>query len=153
LKLLSRQEQQLVFVLTRREQAQLLNVLQLYPRIPPAHYRLSKSGRLPEPEESQKLLDEALAEVRASNRKTLQAFLSEPTRFTASAKTLQFTLSETEAEWLLQVLNDVRVGSWVSAGSPENFLAALNEKTTADIWAMEIAGYFEAHLLDALSNS
>ena len=35
------------------------------------------------------------------------------------ASGLQLTLSGPEIEWLLQVLNDVRVGSWIALGSPD----------------------------------
>jgi len=51
-----------VFQLGRREKTLLLEVLKFYPRIPSAHQPLSKSAKLPQPESSQRLLDEALAE-------------------------------------------------------------------------------------------
>ena len=151
MKLIKHYQERLVFGLSKREQSQLLNVLTLYPRVPPAHHRLSKTGCLPQPVEAQKLLEEALAEQRRDNRKTLELFLSAPGRFTESATSSRFTLSETEAEWLLQILNDVRIGSWVLIGSPENVLKALTPQTAPSISAMEIAGFFQANLLQALS--
>ena len=46
----------------QREKRSLLQVLKLYPRVPSAHHVLSKSGRLPDAEGNQQLLDEALIE-------------------------------------------------------------------------------------------
>ena len=50
-------------------------------------------------------------------------------------------------DWVLQVLNDVRVGSWVLLGSPEELAMDLNEKTAPHFRAMEMAGYFQAQFL------
>jgi len=129
----------------------LQEVLKLYPRIPPAHHVLSKEGKLPDHDSSQQLLNEALAEQRAENKKKVQTFLESPKRFAENEAGCRLILSAHEMEWLLQVLNDIRVGSWVILGSPEARmeLRLLNEKTAPDFWAMEMAGYFQAHLLEA----
>ena len=81
MKLIRRSKARLVFHLGQREGSLLLQVLKLYPRMPSAHQKLSKAGRLPDPEANQRLLDEALAEQRAENRKQLQALLADPRRF------------------------------------------------------------------------
>ena len=88
--------------------------------MPPAHQLLSKAGRLPDPEANQQLLDEALAEQRAENRRQLQALLADPRRFAHTETGARLSLSPAEVEWLLQVLNDIRVGSWVRLGSPDD---------------------------------
>jgi len=129
----------------------LLRVLKLYPRVPSAHQPLSKSGRLPDQLENQRLLDEALAEQRAANRKQLQTLLNDPQRFRQMDHGFHLSLSRIEAEWVLQVLNDIRVGSWLILGSPEGKLEGLNARTASDFWAMEMAGYFETELLEALT--
>ena len=61
-------------------------------------------------------------------------------------------LTPSELEWLLQILNDVRVGSWIILGSPEQAMEfkLLNEKTAADFWAMEMSGQFQMRFLEAL---
>jgi len=51
---------------------------------------------------------------------------------------------------LLQVLNDVRIGSWIELGSPERPLEALGAKTAPAVWAMEMAGAFQMSLLELL---
>jgi hypothetical protein len=60
------------------------------------------------------------------------------------------TLSAADVEWLLQVFNDVRVGSWVHLGLPEERIAKLTLENAPHLWAMEMAGYFESQLLKAL---
>jgi len=145
-------EDNLVFGLTKREHSQLFSILGLYPQVPPAHHRLSKTGTLPKAADAEKLLEDALREQRQANRKLLTEFLQAPTRFNDSDKGLQFELSTSEADWLLQILNDIRIGSWVLIGSPENIFKALNSHTAPQIAAMEIAGFFQAHLLDAISS-
>lgn len=141
-----------LFQLGKREKHLLLQVLHLYPRIPPATFRLSKSSRLPDAEANQRLLEESLAEQRAENRKILQAFVTDPRRFTDAEAGVRLSLSPSELEWLLQILNDVRVGSWIILGSPEQGVEfkLLNEKTAPDFWAMEMSGQFQMRFLEAI---
>ena len=150
MKLIQATQRRLVFQLGQREQRLLRQVLKLYPRVPSAHQKLSQSSRLPDPEANQRLLDEALAEQRAENKKQLQALLADPRRFKPTETGTRLSLSPAEVEWVLQVLNDVRVGSWILLGSPDEKRMELNERTAPDLAAMETAGYFEAQLLEAL---
>jgi len=141
-----------LFQFGKREKHLLTQVLRLYPRIPPATFRLSKSGKLPDAEANQRLLDESLAEQREHNRKTLHAFLTDSRRFTDFESGSRLSLSPSELEWLLQILNDVRVGSWIILGAPEQGIEfkILNEKNAADFWAMEMSGQFQMRFLEAL---
>lgn len=141
---------QFVFELGPRERELLLQVLKLYPRIPPAAYRLSKKGRLPDQDASQRLLEEALTEHRADNRKQLQALLAEPRRLAPGPMGWRLTLSAGDLEWLLQVLNDIRVGSWLNLGAPEDKIPPLTEENAPDLWAMELAGSFQMRFLEAV---
>lgn len=140
---------QLVFHLSQREKSLLLEVLKLYPCVPPAHHRLSKSARLPDQPASQRLLDDALAEQRAENKKHLLALLADPQRLRPHEAGWRLTLSLSEVEWLLQVLNDIRVGSWVVLGSPEERFERLDAQTAPHLWAMEMAGSFQMAFLHA----
>jgi hypothetical protein len=149
-KLVRASKARLLFQLARREASLLLQVLKLYPRVPSAHQPLSKSGRVPDRQENQRLLDEALADQRAANKKQLQALLGDPKRFRQVETGFHLSLTRSEAEWVLQVLNDIRVGSWIILGSPEGKLEGLNASTAQDFWAMEIAGHFEMELVEAL---
>ena len=144
----------LAFHLSKRERHLLLQLLKLYPCIPPAHHQpLSRSAKLPDHEASQRLLDEALAEHRAENKKQIQRLLARPGRFKEHSAGFRLSLSPPELEWLLQVLNDIRIGNWVILGSPEEKFGVLNEQTAPHLWAMEFAGYFETHLLEAFDGT
>jgi len=150
MKLIQATQSRLLFQLGYREERLLLHILGLYPCVPPAHRQLSKGGRLPEPEANQRLLDEALAEHRADNKKQLQALLADQRRFEHTETGARLSLSPAHVDWVLQVLNDVRVGCWVLLGSPEEMAVDLNETTAPHFRAMEMAGYFQAQFLEAL---
>ncbi len=141
-----------VFHLGKRDKHFFVELLKRYPCMPPAHQRLSKSPPPSEEQSDQHLLDEALAEQRAENRKQLDSLLADQNRFKETESGCRLSLTPGDVEWLLQVLNDIRVGSWVRLGSPEPKLelATLNNLTAPDFWAMELAGYFQMHLLEAL---
>jgi len=140
----------IVFRLGQREKHSLVQILKLYPCMPPAHHRLSKSGRLPDAEENQQLLNEALAEQRADNKKQVQTLLADSRRFAITETGTRLSLTRADAEWLLQVLNDIRVGSWVNLGSPEDKPAELTPANARHFLAMEMAGYFQTQLLESL---
>jgi len=150
MKLVRSTKTRLLFHLENREAHLLLQILRLYPRVPPAHHQLTRSGRLPDQEANQRLLEDALAEQRAENRKQVLALLADPRRFVRTKTAGRLSLPPGEVDWLLQVLNDIRVGSWVRLGSPEEKLPEVNETTAPDFVAMEMAGYFQMHLLEAL---
>jgi hypothetical protein len=140
----------LVFDLGQREEQMLLRLLKLYPCVPAAHHVLSKAGRLPAAEANQQLLDEALAEQRAQNKKQLQTLLANPHRLDRTDSGARLSLSPAEAEWFIQVLNDIRVGSWILLGSPDGRPMELTPEKAPHFVAMERAGYFQMQLLEAL---
>jgi hypothetical protein len=150
MKLVRSSKTRLLFHLGQRETRLLLRILKLYPRVPPAHLQLTRSKTLPDRDANQHLLDEALAEQRAENRKHLLALLADPRRFVHIETGSRLSLPPGDIEWLLQVLNDIRIGSWVRLGSPEAKPPKLNDATTPDFLAMEVAGYFQMRLLEAL---
>jgi hypothetical protein len=152
MKLVKATKSRLVFELGQREKRSLPQILKLYPCVPSAHHVFSKSGRLPDSVANQQLLDEAMAEQRAENKKRVQALLADPRRFEQTETGARLSISPAELEWLLQVLNDIRVGSWVILGSPENKPAELNAATAPHFLAMEMAGYFQMQLLEALQH-
>lgn len=150
MKLLRANPDQLVFQVGKREQRMLFDVLQLYPLVPPAHHRLAPSGQTVD-DEAQRLLDEALDGQRQENRAHIQAMLNDPGRFRETGHGLELTLAPTQIEWLLQVLNDLRVGCWLKLGEPEGGEMPQLDKSDASFWvAMEFCGLWESMLLAAL---
>jgi hypothetical protein len=136
------------FLLTRREKDLLLLVLRLYPRIPSGYQPLSKTR--PDENANQRLLDEALTESRMENKKALDALLCDQKRLRQEDTGWRLILSSADVDWLLQVLNDVRIGSWVQLGSPDQPLKSLNARTAPALWAMEMAGAFQLSFLELL---
>jgi hypothetical protein len=149
-KLLSHNDKQFVFHLGRREKDLLVQLFKLYPVMPGGHQKLSRKAQA-EPS-NQQLLEEALAENRVERQKQLAAFILEPQRWTEHHQGWHFVLNANEIEPLLQVLNDIRVGSWVLLGSPEKLIEKIDEKTAPFLWAMEIAGSFQIALLHILES-
>ncbi len=152
MKLIRADKDQHVFHLGKKEKQLLLAVLDRYPLIPSAHQPLTQSVASGQAETDQRLLDEALAELRRENKRQLQSLLSDPRRWHDTETGCRVTLSSADVEWLLQVLNDVRVGSWIILGAPEKDLwdFKLDKETAPHAWAMEAAGIFQTDLLAAL---
>jgi hypothetical protein len=137
------------FHLSIREKQALLKVLSLYPLIPDRHFSAQEGEQM----KSKQLLEEALAEQRGENRAALQKLLDDPDRFEKAKSGCYLRLELSQVEWLLQVLNDVRVGSWLILGSPDHSkmpLLALDEKHLFYFWTMETSAYFESALLKGL---
>jgi hypothetical protein len=137
-----------VFQVSRRERELLLTTLKLYPRIPAAHHKLSKLSEAPPADQA--LLDEAVAEQRAENQRRVHKLLTDPVKWVQTEHGWRLSLAESEVEWALQVLNDIRVGSWVLLGCPEEAMPELSEETAPHIWAMEVSGAFQSALLQGL---
>jgi hypothetical protein len=142
------------FEMDRTEKFLLFHVLKLYPAVPASHHRLSKDRHISNRDENQHLLDEALKAQRIEQRKQVESLLKDPHRFVAFEDGYRISFTRDEIEWLLQVLNDVRVGSWIAIGSPD--LQMENKKRLAKqaiphLMAMDAAGFFETNFLHALT--
>jgi len=143
-----------VFHLGQREKQLLLETIKLYPLVPAAHHRLSMDGQGPNADENQRLLEDALTEQRQENRGQVLAMLNEPQRFREMESGLELELTPAQVEWLLQVLNDVRVGSWLVLGEPEQGEEPkVTEENVKYLLALELCGLFESVLLAALGIS
>ena len=139
-----------LFELSDREYLFLARVLRLYPLVPPAHHQLT-SGPVGPENERQNLLDEALAEERERNRHQVAAMLDDPRRFRTVDRLVEWTLAVTEFDWVLQVLNDVRVGAWIALGEPDPPDAPdVNPANALHVFAMIVAGQFQGELLKAV---
>ena len=153
MKRVSADDQSVIFQLRAPEHDALLDILQTYPVVPPAHQSVSKNLKDTHTTDYQHLLDEALAEQRTANKKHLHAWLTTPERFKKNKGGRRFTLERTDSEWLLQVLNDIRVGHWLRLGSPEpGELKPQNlDREKLPAWLMmEMSGYFQMSFLEAL---
>lgn len=148
--LIAKDRQGFAFQLGVREKDLLVEVLKFYPLVPASHHRLSQGGS-GGPDENQRLLDEALAEQRKENQREIQKWVDQPERFRAGKAGILLHLTPVEVNRLLQVLNDVRVGSWLALGSPEpGEVPKVTEQNVRHYFAMEAGGMFQSALLAAL---
>lgn len=137
--------------LSHREKRALFETIALYPLVPETYQQLNENIQDPKVEESQRLLHDALAEHRAENRSSILRLLKRPRRFRKKKPGFEVTFKRPELEWLLQVINDVRVGSWLALGEPEQgSFPALTQQNFQHFVAMEVCGAFESLFLSAL---
>ena len=140
------------FQMNRQEMDWLLATLKLYPLLDSTYHHIT-DGPAAEIQAEQQLLEEAMAQQRADHRRKLDKFLATPGRFRLDAPDqYRFNLTAEQMEWLLQILNDVRVGCWVKLGRPELETARRRELTGLDarhMAALEASGFFQMILLQA----
>ena len=157
MKRLHRSDDQFTFEFSDQEQFVLLAILEMFPMVPLMHHRLSREPQaIPDPEANQHLLVDSLSAHQAEARKWITSLAEENDRFTKVGETLHLTVTRMEIEQLLQILNDVRVGSWLALGSPELELDAelkTSEENAMYVHWMELAGWFESFFLDAVHGS
>jgi hypothetical protein len=152
-KLVKHDDTAFTFLIGKRERDLLIALLLRYPVLSTNHFRARHPARTAEAGSDDDLLREALADQQKESRKHLEDWLKVEGRFTASDPGFNFTLTSAEVEWMLQVLNDIRVGSWVQLGAPDGKApppAPLTEQTMQLAWALEMAGLFQHAFLQAL---
>lgn len=136
------------------EKALLLHLLSLYPLVPESYHKLTKDKKLPKRDENQQLLDEALRAQRDQNKRAVQAFIGGSGRFTETEGASRVTFLRGELEWLLQVVNDVRIGCWIALGSPgyeTRKKVKMSKEAVRHTMFLEIAGAFEMFFLGIIN--
>ena len=146
--------EQYVFSFSQVEQRIFVEILQLYPLVPASHQLLSKTIKGRRAIEDQHLLDEALAEQRTKHKSHLDKWLQGKGRFRRTKAGCNFTVRHDDTEWLLQILNDIRIGSWLLLGSPDDHPEPeeLDPELHRTWAAMEVSGMFQMALLHALQH-
>jgi hypothetical protein len=144
------------FQLGRREQHVFCEVLRAYPLTPLEHHRIVR-GDAPGPAgEPQGLLNDSMSALKAASRRRLDTFLANHRRFIPLADGSRLVFTREELEWLLQVLNDVRVGSWLALGSPDPDAGdppRLTPETARYLPLMQLAAAFQYAFLAALDGT
>lgn len=154
MKLVSRQGEELVFELRQRERDLLGGILRLYPLLNADYHQVSRTGSTEQIAECEHLLCDAMAEQRSKNKKLVADFLTDKHWIEEKPGRYRLTFTAWQVEWLLQVLNDVRVGSWVILGKPDPEKGDKVEISAGKLpyaGAMDLSGYFQMVLLEALA--
>ena len=135
--------------LNRDEAACLRLVLQQFPAGPNTPASISHTGDGDQDIERTHLLNQSLAWHRAGlKRKALDFLAADRLKMVGAACHLR--LSAEEKEFLLQLLNHVRVGCWRELGEPadlETYAPTGIAKSPDYFSLMELAGFFEYQLL------
>ncbi len=139
-----------VFHLAKRERALLTHALKMFPGGSGPVAPLSKSGDEQKLAEHERSLEEALAEQRTEHKRLLDAFLGEQGRFAEDKSGFRLRLTTAQMDWLLRVLNEVRVGLWMKLGRPEELAPLVLAGQLDSVVAMEICALFQSRLLAAL---
>jgi hypothetical protein len=129
----------------------LRTLLHQFPITASVPARVSRTDADPKTVEREKLLNESLAEHRRELKKQA-ANLIAPGKFKRGEKGCLLTLNPEEREILLQILNDIRIGSWHVLGEPDDLDAEPPTQSVRELFfynLMNLAGYFEAALLHA----
>lgn len=138
------------------EQGLFFHLLGLYPAVPLSHHKLTKGRRLRQEAENQELLNDTIRSQRAGHQQEIIALVKDAERFIAGENSARAVFKSAELEWLLQVLNDVRVGSWLAAGSPDlqtEGKVRRDKKSLQHVMLMELAGGFQMLFLGAVSGT
>ena len=150
MRLVEANEHHLIFEISTEQRLLLEHALRCYP-VDFEEDPISRNGP-EELEESGRLLAEALADSRAENRRTVGRFVREPDRFEETGDGCRFKLQRSRINWLLEVLNDVRVGNWHLLGRPdlETLARDAGPEVTEKVFTMQLCAWFETALLEAL---
>jgi hypothetical protein len=140
------------FLMNKQEVDWLLALLKIYPQMDSSCHKLTTTSAA-EIKAEQETLEESMAQYRRDHRRKLDKFLASPGRFRLEAPDqYRFALTPEQMEWMLQLLNDVRVGCWVKLGRPELEGVPkrhLTGQAARDMTALELSGYFQMVLLEA----
>ena len=145
---MSNQKGHFVFFLQKKEETLFLNLLARYP-VMPADYHARLTSNDSREQEREQLLGEALAEQKLSQKKALKSLLQRPGCMVKQKDGTRMQLTPAERECVLQVLNDIRVGSWIRLGCPDNTEEpSITDENAEDYWAMDLCGYFQMGFLN-----
>jgi hypothetical protein len=140
--------------LSEEEWDLLGRVLDLFPLTPPDYHRLSNEISVSESHGPQHFLAESVAAHSDALRAKLQEWRAQGNVTQSLQGEVGITVKPTELEQLLQILNDIRVGSWIRLGCPEPESLYKAEPKPAQrhlFLAMEFCGLIQTRFLGALA--
>jgi hypothetical protein len=145
--------------LNPREQICFEFMLRLYPLVPEDYHQLSRSGESDPPgqdrlEASTALLREDIQSQKAHHKRELERLFQDRACYQTDRSGATLKVDPSQIEWLLQVLNDIRVGSWLKLGAPKpraHSSPRVNASNARYYMAMEFSGLIQMQFLQHLS--
>ena len=131
----------------------LKQILSDYPLVANESRRFSAFADASEVRENTQLLQNSLNEHTQTNRAKLRAWLASPETWKPFPDRTLLSLKTEDCSWFLQILNDLRIGSWqkLNCFDPEELDSAeLNRENTYPMLAMKISGFLQTLILNAL---
>lgn len=155
MKLIKKTHEKYIFELLLEEKELLIKILKLYPLVDYSNYELSRSLKNDQISQSKKILLDALKEHQVENRRLMHELFENPDALKPKQNPDYYTLEldSEKIERLLQVLNDIRIGSWQKLGCPDLDSREEVVRSPEDImslYIMDICEYFEYYLLKAM---
>ncbi|MDA7916306.1 hypothetical protein N9B94_03635 [Verrucomicrobia bacterium] len=154
MKLLRRSGKVAVIELDAGEHFVVAELFKRYPVLPPSHFELSRCGEFEGMEEDEAFLQETMSDEQMANVKELKELLTTEKYIKQVGDAYQIFLERPQIEWLLQVVNDIRVGSWAMLGSPEEVSDVEDFETDPSkrsyYFAMELSTMVQSVLLMSL---
>ena len=148
MRLVRRTNEARVFRLKASELQMFVLVLSQFP-LRDQDQQISRFGNDEDLRGAQELLNQAMADRRREARLELEAWLRADGRFNHTDAGEELLVRHEETDWLLQILNNVRVGAWQRLGAPEHLADAFRAPTAESVrylTVMEMAGGFQAAL-------
>jgi hypothetical protein len=137
------------YQLTQSEAMCLRRLIGEFPLTPATAARVTRTESGRKAAEREQLLNESLAEHRADLKRRAANLLGSG-NFKMRQNGWRLHLDPEERELLLQLLNDIRVGSWQALGEPEDLelkSSSRSEKEMGFHTLLQLAGFFEFKLL------
>lgn len=138
------------YLLNPTEKSLLKSLLKHFPFAADTPVKITRTDTDSKVAEREQLLNESLVEHRQELQRQALS-LSGARKFKKAEPGYLFTITSGEREFLLQILNDIRVGCWVSLGKPQSMdlpKATPSALEAAHRSLMDLAGYFESQLVD-----
>lgn len=154
MKFITKENNRWVFEFNEDEWILFLEAVSLYPVVDFSKVKLSKSIEEQHLEQSLKLLSEVLKEQADENQKVLQSIVVMGNNAERVDDRFELALTGEQMDTLLQILNDVRIGTWQLLGCPDYKGLELLAKTEKRVMylIMEICAYFQSRILDAMDS-
>lgn len=149
--LVSANEHGVVFGVHSGERELFERTLERYPVIPGARAPLTREGSEEDLAEAQEMLETLTREAKAENVRRVADFLRKPRQFEAKDGVLRLNVARGELNWLLEIVNEIRVGVWSRLGEPDPGNIPFNTSNIEDWIAMEYCAEIQMNLLEVLN--
>lgn len=154
MKLLVREPGRLVYQLRARDRNSLRGILRLGSQLRRRPPRFTRGPIGFVPPDSDEMLRETALQQQQDSRESALGWLEDPARCVAGKGGFGLTLTEAEAETMLQALNHAKMAFWEALGCPDEnapFHPAISPEIETLQQAKEIANAYIAWWVDSLS--